>query len=397
MDADQHRAVAPKDSAPRLCAKMSTTAQAPKLKDSCDTCAASKIRCDKRKPLCGRCERLRYPCFYSPARRTGYSRPRSTKTSESVVLKPSARDSRVHGHFVAADWSTIRLRRGSKSCLSESTDSALRPAKPLVPASCVAESTGNTENELSYASAISEPEGPASTEKKSCGWTFSGDLTQGSDCAIAAINTVIQLQLATVKLQLREEWANCGYPDSGCGHLQQISQAAGLRETIDTITAAFRTLSTVLVCPCFGSPDIGLLAAAVFLSVLDVYMEIVKHSAAVLSDKALRPAPASDPGLACILAAVEDEFSFFRTSATNESSSKHVTIEAASLSKIDTDMEEFTADQLPGELAKVARIVLQFAKRYRDGDAEKKSPEFLQTLDRLLKSQLQFVTMETAI
>lgn len=39
------------------------------LKDTCDMCSASKVKCDKRKPLCTRCERLEYPCFYSPARR----------------------------------------------------------------------------------------------------------------------------------------------------------------------------------------------------------------------------------------------------------------------------------------------------------------------------------------
>jgi hypothetical protein len=46
-----------------------------KLKATCDTCSASKIRCTKEKPICNRCGKLGYPCFYSPARRIGRPHP----------------------------------------------------------------------------------------------------------------------------------------------------------------------------------------------------------------------------------------------------------------------------------------------------------------------------------
>ena len=59
----------------------STISQAPKLKDSCDRCSASKIRCTKEKPSCARCEKMGYTCFYSPARRVG--RPHRSKDSSS--------------------------------------------------------------------------------------------------------------------------------------------------------------------------------------------------------------------------------------------------------------------------------------------------------------------------
>jgi len=44
---------------------------AQKLKESCDLCSASKVRCDKQRPTCARCANLHQSCSYSPARRAG--------------------------------------------------------------------------------------------------------------------------------------------------------------------------------------------------------------------------------------------------------------------------------------------------------------------------------------
>ena len=46
-------------------------------------CSAAKVRCNKNKPICGRCERLGYPCFYSPNRRI--RKPRSVQSSGSLT------------------------------------------------------------------------------------------------------------------------------------------------------------------------------------------------------------------------------------------------------------------------------------------------------------------------
>ncbi|KAI1195492.1 hypothetical protein F5X97DRAFT_335277 [Nemania serpens] len=62
----------------------------PKLKDSCDPCSASKLRCDKQKPTCTRCAGLRQLCYYSPARRAG--RPHRVRLDKSQVVESGARD-----------------------------------------------------------------------------------------------------------------------------------------------------------------------------------------------------------------------------------------------------------------------------------------------------------------
>lgn len=43
----------------------------PRLKDSCDTCSSSKVRCDKDKPSCSRCSEKGLSCVYSFSRRAG--------------------------------------------------------------------------------------------------------------------------------------------------------------------------------------------------------------------------------------------------------------------------------------------------------------------------------------
>ena len=42
-----------------------------KLRKSCDSCAATKVGCNKQKPKCARCAKHGQPCVYSAARRAG--------------------------------------------------------------------------------------------------------------------------------------------------------------------------------------------------------------------------------------------------------------------------------------------------------------------------------------
>ncbi|PHH66068.1 hypothetical protein CDD81_593 [Ophiocordyceps australis] len=61
-------------------------APARKLKDSCDLCSASKLRCDKQKPTCARCAGLGQACSYSPARRAG--RPHRVRRDKKHFTTP---------------------------------------------------------------------------------------------------------------------------------------------------------------------------------------------------------------------------------------------------------------------------------------------------------------------
>ncbi|PTU18985.1 hypothetical protein P175DRAFT_0402688, partial [Aspergillus ochraceoroseus IBT 24754] len=51
-----------------------------KLRDSCIHCANSKVKCNKEKPVCGRCVRRRLICEYKVSRRTG----RTSRTTNQI-------------------------------------------------------------------------------------------------------------------------------------------------------------------------------------------------------------------------------------------------------------------------------------------------------------------------
>ncbi|PSN67007.1 hypothetical protein BS50DRAFT_588042 [Corynespora cassiicola Philippines] len=50
--------------------------KAPKVRQSCDTCQASKIRCGQERPSCRRCVKYSIDCVYSVSRRAGRPRPK---------------------------------------------------------------------------------------------------------------------------------------------------------------------------------------------------------------------------------------------------------------------------------------------------------------------------------
>lgn len=71
-----------------------------KLRESCNTCASSKVRCSKDQPSCVRCTNRRLYCHYSPSRRTGKRRATSdgpaSSTSSDIDPPISAADSRAY-------------------------------------------------------------------------------------------------------------------------------------------------------------------------------------------------------------------------------------------------------------------------------------------------------------
>ncbi|KAK5061593.1 hypothetical protein LTR84_008137 [Exophiala bonariae] len=393
MDPSQHRMLATSNKRIGAGSKNNAGAAMPKLKDSCDTCAASKIRCDKQKPLCGRCERLGYPCFYSPARRTGYARSRGVNQNEAAASRGPSHAPHINSSGVSGEWMSIAAQQKSKSSTANPPVPDGKSKSPTSIQDHALDGPRNNDSDSQNGITTSRPQGSTITGEYFANRTVAEGLAQGSDCAIASVNTVIQLQLAMAKLQLQQEHARSRHRNEGCAPPLQIGQNFGLRDAMTTVTNAFGILSTILVCPCFGSPEIGLLTTAVFLSIFDVYRTILVISESDVSDS-VQSTPDSDADLACILASVEDEFGHGHMSPFESSYNSSINSVNSSSSLSDAGTESLVADRVPEELAKVARIILQFAKRYRGGGSGRQAPEFLKNLDHLLRSQLQSVTME---
>ncbi|KAI0127014.1 aflatoxin regulatory protein-domain-containing protein [Xylariales sp. AK1849] len=65
-------------------------AAAPKLRDSCHACAASKMKCSKEKPTCTRCAKRGRKCEYLASRRAGRAQSTQLANTASVATSMSA-------------------------------------------------------------------------------------------------------------------------------------------------------------------------------------------------------------------------------------------------------------------------------------------------------------------
>ncbi|KAJ5242261.1 uncharacterized protein N7469_000588 [Penicillium citrinum] len=77
---------------PRTPCRTSVEPTSLKLRDSCNRCAASKIKCSKEKPTCSRCAKQGRPCEYFATKRAG--RKPGRRVSQSTV-PPVSRDQDV--------------------------------------------------------------------------------------------------------------------------------------------------------------------------------------------------------------------------------------------------------------------------------------------------------------
>lgn len=71
--------------------RRSTAPAVPKLRDTCDACAASKVKCSKEKPTCARCAKRGVICEYVVTRRSGRKHgPRHSDTTTTTQASSSS-------------------------------------------------------------------------------------------------------------------------------------------------------------------------------------------------------------------------------------------------------------------------------------------------------------------
>ncbi|EHK20649.1 uncharacterized protein TRIVIDRAFT_49693 [Trichoderma virens Gv29-8] len=183
-----------------------------KLKDSCDLCSASKLRCNKQKPTCTRCAALNQPCSYSPARRAGRPhrvREKSQQQSLDVTVE-----------------STMQPAGDS----DQSSDLSLGTAAFLG----VQSQRHDRNNEQRHQQ---QPPEPLSRQVS----VPIHDTRE--DCTRVAIYILEQLDLAR--------------------------RQSGLANVSSATTDACQRLLTILVCPCSEQPGVALLVACGCISLMD--------------------------------------------------------------------------------------------------------------------------------
>ncbi|CAG7995484.1 unnamed protein product [Penicillium nalgiovense] len=218
-----------------------TSSQSQKLKDSCDNCSASKVRCTKGKPSCARCEKSGYTCYYSPARRVGRpyrsrgpsptekngeepERPHSTKAIKTIRFVDGG--DRSSSRFKT---STSRVNAGRNSSTVN-----LRPSR----------------NDTSFKT--QPPKGNvAETHRHKV----------DPDCVLVVIDLFSELEVPTEQLRR-----------------SSLVDSCLANSTAQTIIAVLRRLFTILICPCSERAEVGMLIYSICMTIIDMHAMTITKS-----------------------------------------------------------------------------------------------------------------------
>jgi hypothetical protein len=222
--------------------------QSQKLKDSCDKCSSSKVRCTKEKPSCARCDKLGCACFYSPARRVG--RPHRSK-------EPSFEE-KVSGE---SDWppteqaQTTRFVDESVKLYSRFNTTTSSDASSNSASSTSTLQTSSNQSEKTLSAAQSE-------------FNIIAHHGHNPDCFSVALDLFAELEVEAEQLRR-----------------SSLVDMAILNTAARIITAVLYRLSTILICPCSERAEVGMLLSAICISIIDM------HAAAIVDFARYQPPP----------------------------------------------------------------------------------------------------------
>lgn len=342
-----------------------------KLKDTCDMCSASKVRCDKKKPICSRCERLGYPCFFSPARRIGKRRCIRSPSSgnklevsekspepqtitvggkEDVPPKPNAVDDTLHFGF----------RHGTNGSSPRGAD---KPYSSILPGDNTSMPLRNTSHHGNSSSSDME----SMTLELGYGQGMPAFASE-FDCATVAMNILQCLSTTTSNKK----------PSTAAPHGE--TKAPTLDSLISTASMAIKRVSTILICPCSRNPDVGLLAAGVCAALLDTYEVILRNSSTTSSSP-----KTGIPSSRSSATSIDNGHAERMDMDTGTTGTTGTTMAALP----DEPSEKATIMRILEELPKVANLVTQFTRRYGQDAERYYSRDLPQALAASITSRLK--------
>ena len=357
-----------------------------RLKDSCDMCSASKVRCKREKPVCDRCAKLGYPCFYSPARRVGrpHRRRATSSTSQPIISTQSeSYSSKPDDRMICSQADCFQSRTalshdfnvsGSADNHKSSSNAGSNPNMQVgsVPAgSC---------DYLNFSGINSGPNSASSTDEPQNSFPISESRVRSISNATAGAPNGCESDCAGIAMGLQQQ-LEAAYETPALLSMREGGQMEekGTDAAMETAGSALRQLSTMLICPCSERLEVGLLVAAACNSILDVYNVIIRSSAA-------QPLSLSDMS-AWTMTMVDDVLDCNMISLPESSSGTLC---------FDDFEEDILLVRVMGELAKMATVIIQFTKRYKarcSGNAD--SSDLLYAVATYLRKRLQTIKDET--
>ncbi|KAJ5182621.1 hypothetical protein N7492_000237 [Penicillium capsulatum] len=418
-----------------------------KLKDSCDMCSSSKVKCNKEKPVCGRCRKLGYPCFYSPARRIG--RPHPSRRNGSNARKSP--DLQRHGSY------TDRM----PSMPATPKDTGLPTSDAHIQRAPTIMSTNGTtpaysQNAMHWldelylsGGAIEDPErsvatpmalqggfspgkelpGLAQTPLADPSQIFNFDslvhdhpywapsMTSEADTSILPLehhpthsseaSSVENNELlvcgqapshsaetdcvsGAIEILRRLQTTSTGRCSSDEQYASMSTAGSDLAARVQVASSAINRLSTILVCPCSQKTYVAILVASVCLAIMDVYDALFQRP----HENRLMTMSPSAPGTN-IDSMLSMPMDLDSVSLGVSSLDSIGTVSLSSVEPLPTDDLDphVSSMQVLEELSKLANVVMQFSRRYKC-DVRSQSAKTLSALADSLKLRLRLVTNE---
>jgi hypothetical protein len=256
-----------------------------KLRQTCDLCSEAKVKCDKKQPRCGRCERLSYECVYGPARRIGRPRPRSPRSQDAG--RPAASENATPADGVKKEHTA---RQPSARPASNSLTSAARPEDFSV-ASVSTGANTITSTDFSAGANVS-----ASNNAPQCVSIPDVFFSIAEQPSLGAMHEVVrhnpyEYDCATVAVATLQKLAETGLESRSTDPTAiPITATAAAEVLADQVPFACRQAVRILVCLCSADMDMALLTAslaAAILEVADAALRTLKPPGQALHDEQL--------------------------------------------------------------------------------------------------------------
>ena len=97
----------PPDSSPQAKQKSTPVKERRKLRQSCDACAAAKVRCSKNRPRCERCTEGDFTCVYGPSMKHGKSALKRKQPQPQPVTEDCQAKSKPSEHDLQRSFSDL--------------------------------------------------------------------------------------------------------------------------------------------------------------------------------------------------------------------------------------------------------------------------------------------------
>ncbi len=407
-----------------------------KLRNACDTCSASKLRCGSEKPTCSRCSMSNSPCSYSPTRRVAKSdpargnrpsrkkpRPARSPLKQQHVKRPGSQNSGLESNALPDEGQssqqpdprekTIKPSQGPEygfesdivlnscgSVMSQNwqmgfpqTAHSISPesyhARPIhhVGEDTVDVFTFNDRedgaNSLELNGSYRQPKSsndsrtlhPNISNRRSSSSIRNDHISEVLAFAQGSASNPSEHDCAMLALDMLQDLNTKTMWPPTSAYPAGESEKVTIESLLNTTSIAMKRVSTILVCPCSQKIDVGLLAATICAKVLDIYEMLLRDSTTL-----------------------DTPYSYPHTHS-------YATMPSTSNMIMDVDPTEDLTHFLPDgpsdeatmrileRLPKMANLVTQFSTRYGQDDPEP-SLGLLSSVAGSLRSRLEHVTDE---